>query len=274
MKQKLPFSILYEDPFLIGVNKAPGIAVSADRWDDSRERLDKLLGCRVFIVHRIDRDTSGLVIFAKDAETHRTLSKSFESREVQKTYIAVIHGRPSWTETDCDLALVPDGDKQHRTIVDIYRGKKSLTNFRFLGSAGNYSVVAAFPASGRTHQIRVHLAALGHPVVCDPLYGRSSPKPVLLSSIKKGWRGDPLNEKPLLARLGLHAAKLVLPAYRPADNDPGDGGPKDAGIADRGTDDFCLSAPLPRDMTALISQMEKCTGKDFGVGAIKEMPLT
>jgi len=256
MKQKLPFSIVYEDPFLIGVNKASGIAVSADRWDDSRERLDKLLGAwnqqvpKVFIVHRIDRDTSGLVIFAKDAETHKTLSKSFESREIQKTYIAVIHGRPAWTETECDLALVPDGDKQHRTIIDTYRGKKSITRFRLMGTAGNYSVVEAHPATGRTHQIRVHLAALGHPVVCDPLYGRSSPKPLLLSSIKKGWRGDPLNERPLLARLGLHAAKLVIPGYRPA----GDG-PEDLG----------LTAPLPRDMAALIKQMEKCAGEDFGI---------
>jgi 23S rRNA pseudouridine1911/1915/1917 synthase len=260
MKQKPPFTILYEDSCLIGVNKTPGITVSADRWDDSRERLDMLLNAfyaarpkqeglpfphRVFIVHRIDRDTSGLVIFAKDEETHKRLSKSFESREVQKTYIAVVHGRPAWTETDCDFALVPDGDKHHRTIIDKYRGKKSLTRFRLLGSARNYSVIEALPATGRTHQIRTHLAELGHPVVCDPLYGRNSPKPVLLSSIKKGWRGDPLDERPLLARLGLHAAKLVLP-----------GG---------GTEELCLRAPLYRDMAALIKQMEKCAGADFGI---------
>jgi 23S rRNA pseudouridine1911/1915/1917 synthase len=253
MKQKQLFTILYEDGHLAAVNKSPGIAVNGDRWDESRERLDKLLeahyGSRLFIVHRIDRDTSGLVIFAKDEETHRFLSKAFESRDVQKTYIAVIHGRPAWAETTCDLPLIPDGDKLHRTIVDKYRGKKSLTNFRLLGSAGNYSVVEALPATGRTHQIRVHLTSLGHPIVCDTLYGsRSSPKPVYLSSFKKGWRGNPLDEKPLLDRLGLHAATLVLPPYRP-----------DAVQAEDQTEaaSLSLSAPLPRDMAALITQMEK-----------------
>jgi len=94
---------------------------------------------------------------------------------------------------------------------------------------GNLSVLEAFPETGRTHQIRVHAAALGFPVVCDSLYGKD--KPVLLSAIKKNWRGDLLEEKPLLARLGLHAAELSLPAQT-------------------------LRAPLPRDMTALIKQMK------------------
>jgi 23S rRNA pseudouridine1911/1915/1917 synthase len=245
MKQKPPFTIIYEDSRITAVNKAAGLAVSGDRWDESRERLDKLLGSfyagPIFIVHRLDRDTSGLIVFARDEDTHRQLSGAFESREVEKTYYAVVHGRPVWTETDCDLALVPDGDKLHRTIVDKYRGKKSLTHFRLLGGAGSYSVVEARPATGRTHQIRVHLACLGHPVVCDPLYGaRSSPKPVYLSNFKKGWRGDPLEEKPLLDRLGLHAAALRLP-YPP-------GG-------------LTLSAPLSRDMAAMIKQMEKIGGQ-------------
>ncbi|GHV80907.1 RNA pseudouridine synthase [Spirochaetia bacterium] len=246
MKQKLPFTIIYEDTHITAVNKAAGIAVSGDRWDESRERLDKLLGSfyagPIFIVHRLDRDTSGLIVFARDEDTHRHLSKAFESREAAKTYCAVVHGRPAWTETDCDLALAPDGDKLHRTIIDKSHGKKSLTYFRLILSAGSYSVVEARPASGRTHQIRVHLASLGHPVVCDPLYGtRNSPKPVYLSAIKKGWRGDPQEEKPLLERLGLHAGKLTLP-YPPGS----------AGLS--------LEAPLPRDMAALIKQMEKVGG--------------
>ncbi|WP_010258012.1 RluA family pseudouridine synthase [Treponema primitia] len=247
MKQKQPYTIIHEDDHIIAVNKAAGIAVSGDRWDESRERLDKLLGSfyngPIFIVHRLDRDTSGIIVFARDEDTHRYLSKAFESREVEKIYCAIVHGRPLWAETDCDLALAPDGDKLHRTVVDKHHGKRSFTHFRLLLAAGAYSVVEARPASGRTHQIRVHLASLGHPVVCDPLYGsRNSPKPVYLSGFKKGWRGDPLAEKPLLDRLGLHAAALSLPYPPGLDNK------------------LTLQAPLPRDMTALIKQMEKAAG--------------
>ena len=249
MKKQPFFSLVYEDERIAALNKASGIAVSPDRWDPSRERLDKLAAeflhiGKLYTVHRIDRDTSGLVIFAKDSETHKRLSAAFEGRRIKKRYIAVVHGRPSWNETACDLPLVPNGNKLHHTIIDKYRGKKSLTVFRLLGSAGNYSIVEALPETGRTHQIRVHLASLGHPVVCDELYGNT--KPVLLSSIKKDWRGNPLDERPLLSRLGLHAAELFIPASDEED-----------------TGGLTLKAPLPRDIAALINQMEKAAGKKF-----------
>jgi RluA family pseudouridine synthase len=281
VKRHFFFRIVYEDSRIVGVDKAPGLSVGGDRWDDSRERLDRLLAgalkapagkapgggagklpggespagedlagkgpegkARLFTVHRIDRDASGLVVFAKDRETHRALSLAFEGRELQKCYIAVIHGRPGWEETACDLPLVPNGNKRHLTIVDRYRGKRSLTRFRLLGGAGNYSVVEARPETGRTHQIRVHLASLGHPIVCDPFYG--SGKPVFLSSFKPGWRGDPLDERPLLQRLALHAVELRLPGSLPARQDM--------------EDSLTLRAPLHRDMAALIKQMEKQAG--------------
>jgi 23S rRNA pseudouridine1911/1915/1917 synthase len=244
MKQKPPFVMLYEDEGIAAVNKASGLSVGGERWDESAERLDYLLAAalgveRLYTVHRIDKDTSGIVVFAKDADTHKRLSEAFEERRVEKAYIAVVHGRPLWEETACDLPLVPNGNKLHHTIVDKYHGKPSLTRFRRLGSAGLYTVVEALPETGRTHQIRVHLAAMGHAVVCDEFYG--NPKPVLLSAIKRGWRGDPLDEKPLLSRLGLHAAELFIPGYE------------------------TIKAPLPRDMAALINQMEKAAGKDFGI---------
>jgi 23S rRNA pseudouridine1911/1915/1917 synthase len=132
----------------------------------------------------------------------------------------------------CGLPLVPDGNKLHQTIIDKYRGKGSFTRFVRLGSAGNYSVLKVVPETGRTHQIRVHAAALGHPVVCDSMYGKDAP--VFLSEIKRKWQGDPFEEKPLLARLGLHALELAVPMIP-----------------------VKLFAPLPRDMAAFIKQMDK-----------------
>jgi 23S rRNA pseudouridine1911/1915/1917 synthase len=274
MKQKQPFTVLYESETLLAVNKVSGIAISPDRWDESKERLDRLLDAylaeqagarertaatgataapklRVYTVHRLDKDTSGVVLFAKTPEAHRELSLAFENNSVQKRYIAVIHGVPSWNETSCDLPLVPNGDKKHRTIIDKYRGKKSLTFFRLLGSAGNYSVIEALPKTGRTHQIRAHLAALDHPIVCDPLYGRASPKGILLSSLKKNWQGDRLDERPLLERLGLHAYELHLgPAWHTSP-------------AVSAAETLRLLAPLSRDLNALIRQMEKAAGIKF-----------
>lgn len=224
---------------MIAVNKASGIPSVTDRWDSSKRGLNALLAevlrKRIFIVHRIDADTSGAVVFAKNPAAHRRLSMAFESRTAGKVYTAVVLGKPEWTETSCAAPLVPNGDKRHRTIIDKYRGKKSLTRFRLLHSAAGLSVVAAAPESGRTHQIRVHLASMGHPIVCDTLYGRGAP--LFLSSFKRTWRGDRHDERPLIGRLALHAQKLKIPA--------------------RGGGELCFEAPYPKDMAAVIGQIEK-----------------
>jgi len=279
VKKIEPFEVIFENENIIAVNKVSGIAVCADRWDDSKERLDRLVGAlpgagKIFIIHRIDRDTSGLVVFAKNSDTHKKLSAAFEGRKIVKRYLAVIRGRPAWKETVCDLPLVPDGNKKHLTIIDKYQGKKSLTRFRLLCTAGNYSIVEAIPETGRTHQIRVHLASMGHSVVCDEFYGNT--KPLFLSAIKSGWRGNPAEERPLLARLGLHAAELLIPdffaaaASAPADMTPAGAvaaaetaAPADTAAGIAAGRDLLLRAPVPRDMAALINQMEKCSGVSF-----------
>ena len=116
--------------------------------------------------------------------------------------------------------------------VDKFRGKESLTHFTCILSAGNYSVLEARPETGRIHQIRVHAREIGHPVVCDELYGKANP--IKLSSFKRGWRGDPVEERPLLSRLGLHAQEIILP------------------------DEQKIIAPLAKDISSLINQFEKC----------------
>ena len=241
MKILNPYVIIFENKDIIAVNKMSGISTGGDRWDESKERLDKLIELeqnipKIFTIHRIDKETSGLVIFAKNREAHRSLSIAFEQRKILKLYTVIIHGSPSWDETICDLPLIPNGNKRHMTIIDKYRGKESITHFKKIFSAGNYTVIEARPKTGRIHQIRVHSAALGHPVVCDTLYGKDSP--VKLSSFKRRWKGDPLEEKPLLSRLGLHAQELILPC----------------GLQ--------LTAPLSKDMNALVNQIKKSlTGK-------------
>lgn len=197
--------------------------------------LAEFIGRRLFTVHRIDAGTSGIVVFAKNAPAHRRLSIAFETRAVHKVYTAIVQGIPSWTEADCAAPLVINGDKRHRTIIDKYQGKQSLTHFKLATRAGVVSIIEAVPESGRTHQIRVHLASLGHPIICDALYGKD--KPLFLSSFKHGWRGDPFDERPLIERLALHAAKLTLPG--------------------RGADKILIEAPYPKDMAAVIKQIEK-----------------
>ncbi|MDR2509968.1 MAG: RNA pseudouridine synthase [Spirochaetaceae bacterium] len=240
MKKTVFWSALYEDENIIAVNKASGIAVTGDRWIQAKERLDKLIARELgipllYVAHRIDSGCSGALVFAKTAAAHKSISLAFEQRRVTKEYTAIVRGRPSWREESCDLPLLASANKRHKTIVENYKGKKSLTHFSLLFSAGKLSVIHARPVTGRQHQIRVHLAALGHPIVSDELYGDG--KPVYLSHIKRGWRGDAFSERPLLARLGLHAARLA--------------------IADAGLD---IEAPLHKDMAALICQLKKTHG--------------
>jgi RluA family pseudouridine synthase len=250
MKRGAVYAVVWENAAFLAVNKASGLALCPERWEPDRDSLVRLLekerGERLFVCHRIDRETSGLAVLAKTADAHKRLSTAFEKRLVRKRYTVILHGRPLWRETDCDLPLLPDGNKKHGTIVDKYRGKPSRTRFRVLFSAGSYTVAEAEPCTGRTHQIRVHAAALGHPVVCDTLYGPASRnktgEAVYLSSFKRGWRGDKAVERPLLARLGLHAAVLTLPV--------------ECGLPEP----LVLEAPLPRDMAATVAQMEKRGG--------------
>jgi RluA family pseudouridine synthase len=166
--------ILYEDQYLIIVDKPAGLSVLPDGWQKDSEYLVKMLEekfGKVFIVHRLDKITSGVMVFARDAETHRALNIQFENHEAQKTYHAILEGNPKWEEKTAKHPLRANVGHKHRTMVDDKNGKPSETRFRVIKRYPESALVEAKPMTGRTHQIRVHAYALGHPLVEDVLYG-------------------------------------------------------------------------------------------------------
>ncbi|MBN2118991.1 MAG: RluA family pseudouridine synthase [Anaerolineales bacterium] len=174
--------ILYEDEYLLVVDKPAGLPVLPDGWQEDAPYLVKALEeqfGKIFIVHRLDKITSGVMVFARDAETHRALSIQFEDREAEKTYHAIIEGSPKWEEKTARHPLRANVGHKHRTMVDDKNGKPSETRFRVIKryparpeqGRGESALIEAKPMTGRTHQIRVHAYALGHPLVGDVLYG-------------------------------------------------------------------------------------------------------
>lgn len=178
--------ILYQDKNLLIVDKPAGLSVLPDGWERESQYLVKMLEGgygKIFIVHRLDKITSGVMIFARDAETHRALNIQFENREAQKTYHAIVEGNPKWEEKVAKHPLRANVGHKHRTMVDDKNGKPSETRFRVIKRYPEAALIEAKPMTGRTHQIRVHAYALGHPLVEDFLYGAKDmydiPRPML-----------------------------------------------------------------------------------------------
>jgi len=178
--------IIYEDDHIIIVDKPAGLSVLPDGWEKDSDYLVRRLQERygkIFIVHRLDKITSGVMVFARDAETHRALNIQFENHDAQKTYHAILEGNPKWDEKIAKQPLRADVGKKHRTAVDDKNGKPSETRFRVIKRNQESALVEAKPMTGRTHQIRVHAYALGHPLVEDVLYGARDrygfPRPML-----------------------------------------------------------------------------------------------
>ena len=257
-KQPSAYELIFVDEHIIAAAKSPGIYCIAELFDrpeavhsGGRGRssgpadiygganLKGLLAERfgeVYTVHRIDRDTSGLVVFARTREAHRHLSGQFQAYKAGKVFEAIVRGTFGGESVDLDFLLRSDGDHLHRTIIDKRLGKKSRTRITLLEKLGPFSLLRAEPATARIHQIRVHLAGAGYPVLCDPLYG--SGEPLMLSSIKHGYRGDPFDEKPLLKRTALHAQGLRF--MHPATGEA-----------------LEFTAPYPKDFSSVLYQLRK-----------------
>ena len=167
--------ILFEDEDIVVANKPEGLAAIPEQYPQEPSLFERLCAERgetLLIVHRIDKDTSGVILFARNAEAHRRLNLQFERRTVRKTYLALVHGvlADDWGTIDKPLRRFGSG----RVGVNPQRGKPSLTEYSVTQRLPAHTLVEAYPKTGRRHQIRVHFYSLGHPIVGDRLYGDRS----------------------------------------------------------------------------------------------------
>ncbi len=165
--------ILYSDADLLVINKPSGLLSIPDGYNPALPSVQTLLEeewGRLYIVHRLDKDTSGVFLLARTPETHRTLDRQFADRKVKKIYHALCIGTPTWKNKTIKAPLRVNGDRSHRTIVDAARGKPAQTEVTLLEQFQGYCLIEAQPTTGYTHQIRAHLSSIGHPILGDPLY--------------------------------------------------------------------------------------------------------
>ncbi len=232
--------IIFENEQFIAINKPSGLLSIPDRLGQEisvKDLLKQKLGS-IYTVHRLDRDTSGVIVFAKTEEAHKELSQLFEGREMEKYYVGLVYGQMMNPSGSIDAPIMEHPGKTTKMMTHV-KGKVSLTDYEVLESFRLYSWVQFRIHTGRTHQIRVHMQHIGHSIVCDEIYGDA--KPVLLSSLKKNFKLAKIaeEEKPILSRLALHSYRLKFTL---------------------GGETFDLEAPLPKDLRAVLQQLRKWKG--------------
>jgi 23S rRNA pseudouridine955/2504/2580 synthase/23S rRNA pseudouridine1911/1915/1917 synthase len=239
-------NILHRDDHLVAVFKPAGLATIPGRGetDSVLERLGRQLNLpsagdadpRIRVVHRLDKDTSGVLLFALNRAAQQHCSHQFQNNTIHKEYLAVVRGRPAASEGVVDAPLAPHPTNPKRMAVVKHAGRPARTEWRVEAIFRGFALVRCFPKTGKTHQIRVHLAHVNLPLAIDPLYGSASP--IYLSQFKRDYRptrGE--QERPLMSRLTLHAERLRLNNL--------DGQPLD------------LLAEPPKDFRALFNQLRR-----------------
>lgn len=236
----MKIDVLWEDEDYLFVNKPSGMLSIGDRFDSTIPNVYHIMLKQyptLLVTHRIDRDTSGCLSFAKNEKAHQHLNQLFEKRKVEKVYHAWVHGTLPEQHATITDPIMEHPAKNGKMMVHQKQGKEAITDYEVLEGFGKFSYVACTLHTGRTHQIRVHLSNIGNPIVCDPLYGLTNP--VYLSSLKRNYHlsKQEIEERPLLNRLALHAFKL--------------GFKKEDGTL------IQVEAPLPKDMQAMLNQCRK-----------------
>ena len=235
---KTALNIIEETDQFIAINKPAGLLSIPDREGKEmslKAMLQEKYG-EIFTVHRIDRETSGIIVFGKTAAEHQHLSEAFQERTVEKYYLGIVNGVLADKKGTVEVPMMQHPGKQAVMIVH-KNGKNSITDFEVAEEFGKYSLLKFRIHTGRTHQIRLHMQHIGHSIVCDPVYGDG--QPILVSSIRKKFKlsKSEEEERPILARLGLHAQRLVF--------------------SDASGKSYDLEAELPKDMRALMQQLRK-----------------
>ncbi|HEV8605975.1 MAG TPA: pseudouridine synthase [Tepidisphaeraceae bacterium] len=238
--------ILWLDGNYVAISKPTGLASIPGRGESTSafEQLAAQLKLphrgesdpRLRLVHRIDKDTSGLLLFARNKPAQRHASHQFQNNQVNKEYLALVAGHPATEEGEIDAPLAPHPTSPHRMTTSKH-GRPARTLWRMEERLGPFSLLRVHPKTGKTHQIRVHLKFIGLPLAIDPLYNPMAPPGLMLSSFKRNYRQSNHPERPLIARLTLHAEKLTFQNLEGST--------------------IHLSAPLPKDFRATLNQLRK-----------------